>query len=264
MAFDFHTDAPVYIEQQYQNSKNFVLPFIAKHKKIEAGSRVLEIGCGQGGVLKPFLEIGCHVVGVDLDEQKLNIAKNLFANDISAGNASFIFKNIYDVTIEADFKELFDVIILKDSIEHIPDQKKIIDYLKNFLAKDGIIFFGFPPWHMPFGGHQQICKNKLLSLLPYYHLLPKAAYTSFLKLAGEPEPVIKELLEIKETGISIERFERIVKETGYQIVERKLYLINPIYRYKFKLEPKEQLGFISGIPFFRNFVSTCAYYLIKV
>ena len=116
---------------------------------------------------------------------------------------------------------------------------------------------------MPHGGHQQVCKNKVLTVLPWFHLLPKPLYKGMLKLSGEYDPVIKELLEIKDTGISIERFERLVKGSGYTIPLKTFYLINPIYQYKFGLKPRKQIGIISAIPFFRNFVTTCVYYLIK-
>ena len=52
------------------------------------------------------------------------------------------------------------------------------------------------------------------------------------------------MIEIKETGISIERFEKIVDETGYKVVNKTHYLINPIYEYKFGWKPKEQNGLI--------------------
>ncbi len=263
MAFEFHSDWDRYFNQQYENSRNFVLPFIAHKIELNEHSQVLEIGCGEGGVLKAFTDLGCKVVGVDLSPERVRMAEGFMKAEIQKGLARFVAKNIYDVDFEKDFSHQFDVIILKDSIEHIPDQEKIIDYLKRYLAPHGKIFFGFPPWYMPFGGHQQICKNKLLSKLPYYHLLPAFLYKVILKAGGEQEAVIKELLEIKDTGISIERFKRIIKNTGYRIVSRKHYLINPIYRYKFNLEPKLQFAFIQALPFVRNFFTTCVYYLIE-
>ena len=71
----------------------------------------------------------------------------------------FLCQNIYEDAFLSRFKNQFDVIILKDVIEHVPEQEKFVPYLKNFLKPGGQIFFGFPPWYMPFGGHQQVCKN---------------------------------------------------------------------------------------------------------
>ena len=71
-----------------------------------------------------------------------------------------------------------------------------------------------------------------------------------------------ELMDVHDTGISLERFERIVGKTDYKISNKLLYLINPIYKYKFKLKPRKQFGLIAAIPWVRNFWTTCGYYLI--
>jgi len=115
---------------------------------------------------------------------------------------------------------------------------------------------------MPFGGHQQICKHKIASKLPFYHLLPKPIYKGVLQSFGEPEGVVKELLEIKDTGISIERFEKILQKENFTVHNRQFFLINPIYEYKFNLKPRKQQSLLASIPYFRNYYSTCAYYLI--
>ena len=100
-------------------------------------------------------------------------------------------------------------------------------------------------------------------MMPWIHLLPVPLYKGVLKLSGEYDAVIQELLEVKSTGISIERFERIVKRSDYSIEARTFYLINPIYKYKFGVNGRKQWGPMAAIPFFRNFVTTCMYYLIR-
>jgi 2-polyprenyl-3-methyl-5-hydroxy-6-metoxy-1,4-benzoquinol methylase len=258
-----HSDEKVRFQQQVDNSSNYVVPFIEKEVTIKAGMNVMDIGCGDGGVLIPFLDKGCNCIGIELDEIKSNFARRFLATYIDNGMVEIINQNIYEEKALEKYAGQFDLILLKDVIEHIPRQDEFIPYLKKFLKPGGYVYFGFPPWYMPHGGHQQVCKNKLLTVLPWFHLLPKSLYKGVLKMSGEYDPVIKELLEIKDTGISIERFERLVKNSGYTIPLKTFYLINPIYQYKFGLKPRKQLGLISAIPFFRNFVTTCAYYLIK-
>jgi SAM-dependent methyltransferase len=173
----------------------------------------------------------------------------------------FICQNVYEEAFLQRFKGFFDVIILKDAIEHIPEQGRFIPYLKNFLKPGGFIFFGFPPWYMPFGGHQQIAEGKLASKLPYYHILPKPLYKGMLKLMGE-KGTIGELMNVYDTRISIERFERIVRNSGMKVLNKQHYLINPIYKYKFGLQPRKQWPPLTYIPFIRNFVTTCVYYSV--
>lgn len=256
--FEFHIDKKRYFQIQEENANEYVIPFIQAATTLSPGSRVLEIGCGEGGVLAAFVKMGCIGVGVELHESRLQLAKELLINEIRYNKISFIANDIYKVS-EEELGGKFNVIILKDVIEHIHDQQKLLIRLHEILLPGGVIFFGFPPWQMPFGGHQQMCKSKFLSKLPYYHLLPKPMYAWVLKKFGEP---IEDLLEIKDTGISIERFEQIVKQTNYKVINKTHYLINPIYKYKFGWKARKQVPVLRDIPYIRDFFTTCVYYLI--
>lgn len=258
-----HQDERVRFQQQADNARSYVLPFIEETTQIRSEMRVLDIGCGDGGVLLPLLERGCTCTGIELDTIKAEHARSFLAGYLQSGQAEIVNRNIYEEAALQQYAGAFDLIILKDVVEHIPDQERFIPYLKKFLKPGGLVYFGFPPWYMPHGGHQQVCQSKLLTVLPWFHLLPKPLYKGFLQLFGEPAPVIQELLEIKDTGISIERFERIVKKSGYTIPLKRHYLINPIYQYKFGWKPRVQYPWITAIPYFRNFMTTCVYYLIK-
>ncbi len=260
--YEFHSDKNRYFQWQYDVSKNWVVPFIELDNTIRAGSKVLEIGCGEAGVLKAFLDMGCVGVGIELNENRVRLANSFLAEDINQGKVKIISSNIYDIDPIRDAHQ-YDLIILKDVIEHIFDQEKFLKKLSQFLLPGGRVFFGFPPWQMPFGGHQQICTSKILKVLPYFHLLPKPIYRGIIKMTKERPSQLKELLEIKDTGISIERFESIVKKTGFDTIQHQHFLINPIYEKKFGLKPKKQLWPITKIPYLRNFLTTAVYYLIK-
>lgn len=257
--FEFHGDRRRYFDIQVENTKKYVIPFIENFVELKKGKRVLEIGCGEAGVLKAFTDIGCVGVGVELEEIRLVNARQWMSEELNQGLVTFLSKDIYLVNAKEEFKECFDVIILKDVIEHIHDQPKLIAWMKTFLNPNGVIFFGFPPWQMPFGGHQQVMQSKFLSRLPYFHLLPFGLYEWILKLKKEN---VAQFSEIKETKITIEKFEKIVNDTGYQILKGEHYLFNPIYEYKFGLKPRVQFGIMKKIKYLRNYFTTCVYYLI--
>tara|TARA_R110000868_G_scaffold383578_7_gene650686 strand:+ start:36617 stop:37408 length:792 start_codon:yes stop_codon:yes gene_type:complete len=261
--FEFHTDKSTYFNYQYGTSKEYIIPFLEETYDLKTSDKVLEIGCAEAGVLKAFIERGHECVGIELSEGRVKLAEKFLEEEVKNKKVRFIAKNIYDIDIEKDIGHKFDLVILKDVIEHIPNQEVFIRKLRDFLTPNGKVFFGFPPWQMPFGGHQQKCTNKILSLLPYYHLVPMGMYKRVLKTFGEPEAIIDGLVEIKETGISIERFERIFKNERFTQLKRQFFLINPIYKYKFNLKPRMQNSLVSTIPILRNFVSTCAYYIIE-
>lgn len=259
MAFEFHLDISLQRKQQFEVTRDYIIPFLQPHFLPGADKKVLDIGCGVGGVLQAFVDAGCQGVGIDLSKGSIDIALQLHQDLIADNRIEFRYQNIYDYDADAQF----DLIVFKDSIEHIPDQNKIVGFVKKFLKPNGKIFFGFPPWYMPFGGHQQIIrKSKLFSLLPYYHLLPMPLYRAVLQTTGESPKIIDELIEIKTLGISTYRFEQICAKNKYQILKHKLWLINPIYYYKFKVKPRGQIKPIYYFPYIRDFFSTCAYYII--
>lgn len=262
MALIQHKNVQVRFDQQAENSASYVIPFIEETHIINAATHVMEVGCAEGGVLLPFLQRGCHCVGVDLATARVELAKDFLKEYVENGQATLLSQNIYDSDFVEKYQGAFDIIILKDVIEHVPEQHKFIPHLTRFLRPGGQIFFGFPPWHMPFGGHQQVCEGKLASKLPYYHILPRSLYISLLKAMGENENTIIALQEIWDTRITIGQFERYIKEAGLKVMRKQHYLINPIYKYKFGLQPRKQLDFIGNIPYLRNFITTCVYYTV--
>lgn len=256
----FHKDQNLYFDFQRRNAEEHVIPFIEEGLELKEGMLALEIGCGEGGVLKAFTDRGLEGYGVELSEYRYSIASGCLAAELEAGRIHLVCKDIYDTDLEG---RKFDIIILKDVIEHIVDQKKLLLRLKPSLTTSGKIYLGFPPWQMPFGGHQQILKSRVLSRLPYFHMLPMGMYKLLLRLFGTEKGAIESVSEIKRTGLSIEHFERLMKESGYRVKRRRFYLINPIYEEKYGLKPRRQAWVLSHIPWLRNFVTTCAYYLIE-
>lgn len=248
-----------YFQEQEYTTRKYVIPYIEKIKPVNKGVKILEIGCGEGGNLKPFLDLGCICTGVDISEWQINNADKYFNTHPAYANLHLICDDIYNVKAE----KAFDLIIMRDVIEHIPNQEKFMHFIKDFLAPEGVIFFGFPPWQMPFGGHQQVLKSKFLSHLPYFHLLPNALYKALLKAFRVTDDQIDALFDFKATGISIERFERILRKENYTINRRTFYFINPNYEAKFNLEPRTQLSVITAVPWVRNFFTTAMYYVVS-
>lgn len=230
-----HRDRIIYFQEQAECTQRYVIPYIEQVLPVTPNLRILEIGCGEGGNLKPFLKLGCQCVGVDIDVAQLEKAKQYLSEYYQGDNLTLIARNIYDV--QPDEIGTFDIIMLRNVIEHIPNQKQFMHYLKDFMHNDTVVFFGFPIWCNPFGGHHQICPNKWLSHTPWLHLLPNGLYSKMLKLGGETESKIQALLDIKETGISLYRFEGILYKEQYQVLCHTHYLINPNYEIKFGLRP---------------------------
>ncbi len=255
-----HTNDQQYFEEQSTTTKKYVIPYISDVYPITSSTTILEIGCGLGGNLVPFLDVGCRCVGVDIDQRRIDNATEFFADHLPKDKLKLICDDIYNRS-ESDGK--FDVIIMRDAIEHIHNQERFMSFVKRFMNEDSVFFLAFPPWYNPFGGHQQICHSKLLSMLPFFHILPSFAFKAILKMAGESDHLIDSLLEIKQTGISLERFERILKDESYSVRRKTWYFINPNYETKFGLTPRVQSRLITWIPFLRNCFVTAGYYVIS-
>ena len=274
-----HTDRLQYFNEQSESTRKYVLPYIfSRHCRSLSGveacpqspnsqeilkqvqndekCRVLEVGCGEGGNLLPFLELGCECYGVELTDWSYENAVNFYAENPLKENLYLLHKNIYDVE-PAELNGTFDVVVLRDVIEHIPNQERLLKHLKQFVAPQGVVFVAFPPWRMPFGGHQQVSQSKWVSRFPYIHLLPKAV----LKLFGVSKRDTDFLNKLKKTGVSISRFEKILCAENYKIVQKTHYFINPNYEIKFGLKPRK-LHRIFQIPYLKDFYTSAMYYVV--
>ena len=84
---------------------------------MEKGTKVLEIGCGEGGNLLPFAEMGCNTVGIDIAASRIKEAKTFFHTAHAKG--TFIAQDIF---LLDKMEWSFDIIICHDVLEHIPQK----------------------------------------------------------------------------------------------------------------------------------------------
>ena len=97
----------------------FYLPAIPNGK-------LLEIGCGSGGMLKNMQDKGWDVTGVDFDKKSVSVAQNLGLN-VYEGDIS-------QLNLE---KNSFDAIIMNHVIEHLPDPVTTLKLCNELLRSGG-------------------------------------------------------------------------------------------------------------------------------
>ena len=112
-----HFDRHQYFKELAKTSEKYFIPYIMQYHDICKDMAILEIGCGEGGNLLPFAKLGCNVLGVDISKNRINEAKQLFAQENVYG--TFICDNIFSIT---GYDNKFDIIICHDVIEHIVDK----------------------------------------------------------------------------------------------------------------------------------------------
>ena len=251
-----HNNRQQYFNELAETSRRYFIPYLQETITIKPKTTVLEIGCGDGGNLLPLAQMGCKVKGIDLSVARVEQAKRSFEDAGCHGDFAAI--NLF----ELESNETYDVVLVHDVIEHITDKETMLLRLKRFIAPHGVLFMGFPAWHMPFGGHQQICRSKIISHFPFLHLLPKSIYRFVLQKAGESPNGVNELLDIKSCATTIELFERLCRKCHYTISDRLLWFINPHYEAKFGLRPRKLFSVIGSIPYVRNYFTTSCFYIL--
>ena len=251
-------DRARYFSELAHTSEKYFIPYISPFMKVEAGMNVLEIGCGDGGNLLPFARLDCNVTGVDLSEGKIENARKFFAEAGAPGR--FIASDIFKIK---ELESSFDLVICHDVLEHIGDKARFLSDLQKYVRPSGLVFMAFPAWQMPFGGHQQICRSKFLSHLPFFHLLPQGLYRRLLEYGGETPETVSGLLEIKDTATSIGLFEQVIRNQGFKVVDRRLWLVNPHYEAKFGLRPRRLPDIVAALSWVRGFLSTSCFYLLR-
>ena len=245
-----HSDRLRYFLELAATTKEYFLPYIRQFHNIDANSEILEIGCGEGGNLLCFSKMGCNVTGIDISANRIRQAAEFFALERYTG--TFINSDVFNY----QSSKRFDVILCHDVFEHVFQKSMLLHFCAEHLKPKGVVFLAFPPWRMPFGGHQQICRNRVLANLPYIHILPTFAYKGLLKMGRETDDCINELLCIRNTSITINRFYRLIKQSDLDIADNEFWFINPHYKQKFGFRPLKLYNVISKIPYLRDYVTT--------
>lgn len=254
-----HLNREQYFNELAQTARKHYVGYINQFRPVTPTAHVLEVGCGEGGNLLPFAEMGCRVTGIERFSERVDQAQAYFQKKGYSGR--FVAADF--LAYEPQQDEKYDLVLIHDVFEHISDKDGFLKHLKKFVRNDRLIFWGFPAWQMPFGGHQQICRSRLCSHLPFIHLLPVPVYRHLLKAGKETPGCINELLDIRECRVTVERFERLAKAHGVSITDRCLWLINPHYEQKFHLKPRKLPTLLSRMKYFRNFLSTSCFYLTR-
>jgi 2-polyprenyl-3-methyl-5-hydroxy-6-metoxy-1,4-benzoquinol methylase len=125
-----------YFEHQELFERIFTerLMLINKHK---TEGKVLEIGCAHGFHLDFMRRSGFDVHGVELAESPYNYARDVLHLDVFHGTVE-----------ESKFEdESFDLILMLDLIEHLPDIYRTLDRIKKLLKPDGVILVQVP-WEL--------------------------------------------------------------------------------------------------------------------
>ena len=136
------------LEKYYSSYKRKFPPYVRGHyasqvDEVEAllksrlGLRILEVGCGCGTEAIWFAAHGASVVGIDLSEKRLGVARHrakLIREDFGTKlDLVFVLASLFDL----DYEEEFDVIWMEQAFHHIEPRHRVAPFISRLLKPGG-------------------------------------------------------------------------------------------------------------------------------
>ena len=226
---DYNDWKTYYWTYQYILADTYYIPRIVSWGvKIEK-KKILDIGCGDGGFTSAFGKAGGYCTGVEIRKFDWEPSENV----------NYIVQDIMNEDAIHNIGSNFDLIILRDVMEHIPiPMKKIfLQTVMKFGGENTNFLITFPPFYSPFGLHQQTLLKSAIKKIPYLCLLPTKILSQLLKICKEDNQTINKIIEIRESRMTICSFNQLISELGLSIEKEEYFFIRPSHeiRYGWKM-----------------------------
>jgi len=111
--------------------------------KLSPGQHILEVASGSGGPARYLADqTGCHVTGIDSNENGIIAAAQMASKSNQANRTSFILAN---ANLPLPFEEnAFDALLCIDSMNHFPDRANVFREWHRVLRPGGHAVFTDP------------------------------------------------------------------------------------------------------------------------
>lgn len=212
--------------EQEKYAREYFLGYLKSNIIVDDTSAysILEVGCAEGGMLSVLSQEGFKVKGLEISQGRVDIAKAKLDEDIDV-----TVGDISDLST-LDVSEKFDMVILRDVIEHVSDQKSGIDNMSYLVKDGGYLFITFPLKYSPYAGHQQNAPSWLKRVW-YITLLPTSLIKYICRKANAAA-AIDEIIYLKKHAMSYCRVKRLLGHT-WKIKVKDFFISRPIYRIRF-------------------------------
>jgi len=116
-----------------------------KQRAALTGKRVLDVGCGGGILAESMAQAGADVLGIDLAEASLAVAR-LHALDTGVtndrdGGATLEYRTLSAEACAEELPASFDVVTCLEMLEHVPDPVSVITACARLVKPGGHVFF---------------------------------------------------------------------------------------------------------------------------
>ena len=178
------------------------------------GKQVLDVGCGHGSMVFYMAQAGAaRAVGLDLNCRLITFAQTYLQQRQPqlAHRVHFLCQDLQDYPPDP----VFDIIVSKDSFEHILDLPGMLAAMKQRLKPGGRVYAGFGPlYNSPFGDH-----GHARSRIPWRHLMLGEAGVLARARARWPQLTLHSLADLGLNGLSLAEYRRIFAASGLRIVD---------------------------------------------
>jgi SAM-dependent methyltransferase len=238
--------------EQKEYTTSYLLNYFQKHLPGFENFKILEIGCAEGGFLDVLYESNIEAIGVELEPGRVKLAKD------TNPNLNILVGDITEDNIIKKIGTTFDLVVMRDVIEHIPDRESTFSNISKLLKKNGFLYITFPPRFSGFAGHQQNGKS-ILRMTPFLHLFPDWIIRFLGKVFKERSSLIENVILNYKVGLTIGSFEKYYSIHNFQSIIKELFLIRPIFKIRFNMSLRK----IPNIPIIREFLALGCEYLLK-
>ncbi len=248
-----------YWKYQFELGEDHLVPYLAKQGCFFAGDAVCEIGSAEGGALHALMQAGAsYGLGTDISVSRIEVGAEI--SKLADLNVEYVEHNILTEPLPEDWVGKFDLVLLRDVIEHLEDTELALRNIHRLIKPGGFLFLTFPPYNSPFGGHQHTLAGNFFTKLPYIHLLPNAIFHKLIASGREND--IWEVKRLKNIALDAGKLTKAALNTDYSVFKQEYYLLRPVFKMKFGLPPVK-ITPLARLPLVRNFFSLEAAFILK-
>lgn len=251
-------DGISYFDYQYSVARDVVIPWLDPHVSL-AGLAVGDFGCHEGGVLQALREVARIGSGIGFDVDEDSIRRSSFEPN---SRFRLLPRDILEVDA-ARYK--FDLILLRDVIEHTRNPVAILEKARTCLTHGGRIFVSFPPYYSPFGGHQHEAGNGV-RFVPFIHYLPDVLFYALSRFRDTPymsaEGTLADIRSVRRARLTLSKAERAFDRAGLHIETQELFLFRPEFQVRYGLS-SWSVPLVHRVPMVREITTLGAYYLLR-
>jgi SAM-dependent methyltransferase len=248
---------PAYVELHFVEQFSLIKEAISKYCN-SWPPRVLEVGCGPGHISLELAREGFEVIGIDVSEKAINVAKKFHDDnpfDKNFGSLSYFCGDF--LSDECLSENYFDAIIFVGTLCRFPDTLSVISNTKRLLKNSGILIA-----HEPVPGLSTMGNAVFVHLLHTLLSVSNGFYTPAPPFVKNQSSLNKQFAEINSNLLNNSTSHQSHDLAGYSAMRSSLdanfSLLEFDWRYAFFH------AFIGGLRFDDATNESLAFYLREV